>query len=225
MKNLNLLNLKSIVQSKVRWLFALFALLTLGVVEMWAAEGVPKQIPKDTAYIITPTISTLDTIYLKYEDARYTEPNWWSKHSGEMVQLILALLLGSGVAILTTKLNNGYEQQRENRRLAHEEHQLERALRQQRQEYIIAEGVKREHQLFELILDIQNIEVIDTKKQLLEKFGLLLQKSRLDVRTELYRLANNIYTYNERVVNGKQDRDEYREKNDIDRYYEMFNNV
>ena len=36
MKNLNLFNLKSIVQGKVRWLFALFALLTLGVVEMWA---------------------------------------------------------------------------------------------------------------------------------------------------------------------------------------------
>ena len=28
-------NFKSIVQSKARWLFTLFALLTFGVVEMW----------------------------------------------------------------------------------------------------------------------------------------------------------------------------------------------
>ena len=28
-------NFQSVVQGKVRWLFAIFALLTLGVVEMW----------------------------------------------------------------------------------------------------------------------------------------------------------------------------------------------
>ncbi|MBR1922756.1 MAG: hypothetical protein IJ838_03270 [Paludibacteraceae bacterium] len=176
---------QSVVQGKARWLFALFALLTLGVVEMWAAEGVPKQISKDTAYIITPAISTKDTIYLKHEDIKPTE-TWWNKNSGNLIQAILVLILGAGISWLTTTIDGRKERM------------------MKKQEKIADKAIEIEENIYSLLIDIRNTPSPKEREQLLNEFAAHLQKAELIMPTLLINAANDIYNYYLDLANDQE---------------------
>ena len=173
---------QSVVQGKVRWLFALFALLTFGGGQMWAEEGVPKQISKDTAYIITPTISTKDTIYLKYEQSQTATKSSWDIYGG-IFQSILLLVLGAGISWLTTTLDN-----RKERKL-------------KKQEKIADKAIEIEERIYSLLMDIRNTQDNKERKRLLRLFVPQLQKAELTMRTPLYQAAHNLYSYYLDVAN------------------------
>lgn len=193
--------------------------LAVGQIDAQKNENTIQNIAKqDTAFIITPNISTHDTLYLKHEDAKAIEQTWWDLHSNEIVQLIIALLLGGGVALLTTRLNNQQELKREEQRISKE-------LKLQQQLFVMTEGVKREHQLYEALLDIQNAKTLAEMSQLTDAFAIQLDKAQLDIRDTLYRTANNMHAYYSRLAAGTIEKDPEREKRYFDQYREIFNNA
>lgn len=203
--------------------FFLALLLTCGVGLLLAATGMEKQATvqgkqkMDTAYIVTPTLSTQDTIYLKHENTTPKE-SWWKAHSGDVIisllELAVALVLGAGVSLLTTRLNNKEERYREKARLENE-------LLRQRQLLITTAGIQKEHDIYARLLEIKNAEG-DERTRLLNDFPRMLETAKLDILPPLYELANDMYVYYYNIANGIDVRTDEAEQEFFDRYYLIF---
>ena len=210
MKNLKL-NFKSIVHNKARWLVATL-LLTLGVGQMWAAEkentiqNIAKQ---DTAYIITPNISTQDTIYLKHEDLKPVEKGWWELYGG-VLEALLAVLAGAGVSWFTTWYNGMQDQKRKDQEAHYK-----------RREIITEKGIEKEHELYYLLWDIKNAAP-EKMTALVDAFPEHLDKAKLDILPPLYYLANDMYVYYRSLVDGEEVRTDEKEQAFFDQYYSTF---
>ena len=207
--------------------FFLALLLTCGVGLLPAATGMEKQAPvqgkqkMDTAYIVTPTLSTQDTIYLKHENTTPKE-SWWKAHSGDVIisllELAVALVLGAGVSLLTTRLNNKEERYREKARLENE-------LLRQRQLLITTAGIQKEHDIYARLLEIKNAEG-DERTRLLNDFPRMLETAKLDILPALYNTANDMYVYYCSIddASGYKGSDA-EEQEFLDTYYNEFTNA
>ena len=189
-------------------------LLTLGVGQMWGAkEDSNPRTAQDTAYIITPNISTQDAIYIKHEDIKPVEKTWWEIYGG-VVESLLAILAGAGVSLFTTWLKDRQEEKR-----------FEQELHNKRQMTITDEGIRKEHEIYYSLLDIQN-ESDNVKIQtVLQSFKLQLDKAKLDMTPSLYLLANDMYVYFRGRLAGTEDRDEQQEQQMFEKYYATFTNA
>ncbi len=170
MKNLNF-----------KWLLLSFVLSITSLNPMWAAESTKQdkgQANKqpDTAYIITPTISTQDTIYLKHEDVRLPE-TWWGQNGGNLIQALLVLLLGAGITWLTSTINAGNERKRK------------------KQDKIVDDAIKIEKQIYTQIIAVRNAQDTNNREQLLDHLSVQLQEAELTMRTPLYLAASNILNF------------------------------
>ena len=217
--NLNQLSMswneKQMPQKFRRYAGMLIMLLTLGVGQMWAEKGETKDTKartiQDTTYIITPNISTQDAIYIKHEDINPTEKTWWEKYGG-VIESLLAVLAGAGVSLLTTWLKDRQEEKR-----------FEQELHNKRQISITDEGIKKEHEIYYSLLEIQNESDNEKIKAALQTFKLQLDKAKLDMTPSLYLLANDMYVYFITHADGDRDMDE--EIQYLNNYYSQFTNA
>ena len=165
-----------------RIVLILFTILTLSVGQMWAAETQTKTNTKqkftkaDTAYIITPTISTQDTIYLKHEDTSSKE-TWWQRNGGSLIEALAVLLLGAGISMFTTYLNARSESKRK------------------KQEKILDESIEIEKNIYNQFIAIRNEQDNARREELLDKIEIQIQQAELTMRTPLQLAANNLLNF------------------------------
>lgn len=165
-------------RSTVGRLSTLLCLLLLGLGFSQQAWGEGKQEPKggwqaaDTAYVVTPTISTQDTLYLKYEDAKATTSTWWERYGG---QAILLTIIGAGITLFTTWLTNKQERKR------------------RKQDKKDEQAVETEKNIYKLIVALRNAKD-DSRAKARRQLLVELQEAELTMRTPLYLTAAQILT-------------------------------
>ncbi len=156
-------------------LFLLLLALSFGFnQEAWAGS---KQEPEgwqaaDTAYVVTPTISTQDTLYLKYEDAKATTSTWWERYG---CQAILLTIIGAGITLFTTWVTNKQEGERK------------------KQDKKDEQAIETEKKIYNLIVALRNAGE-DKREGFINKLSIELQEAELTMRTPLYLTATQILT-------------------------------
>jgi hypothetical protein len=192
MKNFNLIKRlfmdsheKQSPQRFGRYAAMLIMLLTLGVGQMWSADGdnadsqnVQSVTCSTPQYIYTPNLSTQDTLILKHQD---TTPagSWWQRNGWNFIQAALLLLLGALMSLLTGLVSS----------------QIER--KKKKQEMIEGKAIEVEEKIYQWFVKIRNAEDEATREKLLLQVDLQLNEAELTMRTPLYLSAvdlRNFYT-------------------------------
>lgn len=160
---------------RVSTLFLLLIALSFGFSSQ--AWGSGKQEQKgwqaaDTAYVVTPTISTQDTLYLKYEDAKATATTWWERYG---CQAILLTIIGAGITLFTTWVTNKQERKRRKQDLKDEQ------------------AIETEKKIYNLIVALRNA-TDKNREDAIHKLAIELQEAELTMRTPLYLTAAQILT-------------------------------
>ena len=201
-----------IVKALSRAVAVFTLLLTLGVAEMWAEEDIgagthgrakPPIKPTDTAVVITPTISTQDTLYLKHEAVQSGKES--NGMNTALWMSLITLILGAGITILTTWLNS------------------KRDLRYRKQEKLDDEIKTTEKDIYYQLIDIKNATTDKQRLVLLEDFNIRLQKARLYIRPSVRAIARDMMVYFFEIATDNQVvRQPEKEEMLLDNYYEIF---
>ena len=177
--------LASLPQRFGRYAAMLFMLLTLGLGQMWGADGdatdsqnaqsVTYSTPQ---YIYTPNLSTQDTLILKHQD---TTPagSWWQRNGWNFIQAALLLVLGAMMSLITGQVSARIERKKK------------------KQEMIEGKAIEVEEKIYQWFVKIRNAADEATREKLLLQVDLQLNEAELTMRTPLYLAAvdlRNFYT-------------------------------
>lgn len=193
------------VNGFAKLLITLTLLLTLSMGQMGAETYQEKETAEqNTTYIITPNISTQDTIYIKHEEANLTSNSWWDIY-GNSILAIVTLLLGAGITWFTSLLTRKQERSYE------------------KQEKIINEALQTEKEIYFKMIEIKNADNLEQTQTLLAEFKLQLQKARLAMRPELRATARDFFTHFHNIALDPQtSRNTEKEEEILEKYYELY---
>lgn len=137
---------------------------------------------KDTLLINSNQFVHGDTIYIKHEDKTCKELTIWDKW-GRLIEALLSLLVGGGVAWITSYINTNAEKEKLK---------------------IIRETDRKNSQLHmekELFRQLKNLAVVLTDERnpdvesALAELSTKLNDYQISIRPELFEIGNNFYAY------------------------------